>query len=161
MTQEENSRDLAITEVIAEFSEILAFSRSRWARYAAAVNPALRGGTMMVLHCISRLGAVSATEIRQHLDMDKAMLSRHIAKLRDHGLVRAEPDAADGRVTLLSVTETADAQIQEIRAEWARGYHDRFESWAEEDILALKAALHRFNESRAESGVAPAASNSA
>ncbi|MBL3687831.1 MarR family transcriptional regulator [Leucobacter zeae] len=140
-----------VAEIIAEFSEIFAFARTKWARYAEEVHPDLRGVGMMVLQLVLRKGPVTATGISQLLDMDKAMVSRQISKLRELGLVAAEPAAEDRRVILLTGSERAEEMLDGIRRQWAHAYHERFDGWSPADLETLRAGLHRFNAS-AESG---------
>ncbi len=145
--QDAGSRDDRISEIIAEFSDVFAFARTRWARYAEEVHPDLRGVGMMVLQLVTRKGPVTATAISQMLDMDKAMVSRQLTKLRELGLVDAEPAAEDRRVTLLTASDRAQVLLDGIREQWAHAYHERFVEWSVEDLERLREGLHRFNAS--------------
>ncbi|MBK0421656.1 winged helix-turn-helix transcriptional regulator [Leucobacter sp. CSA2] len=138
-------KDARITEIISEFSEIFTFARTRWARYAEGVHPELRGVGLMVLQLILKKGPVTATEISQMLDMDKATVSRQVANLREMDLVVAEPAAEDKRVTLLTPSPLAQEQFVKIRIAWAESYHERFSDWSMDDLEVLKLGLHRFN----------------
>ncbi len=139
------SSDNTVADIIAEFSEVFAFARTRWAKFAEEASPELRGAGIMILQTIKRKGPVTATGISQLLDMDKAVVSRQITKLRELGFVDAEPAPDDGRVTLLAVSEGAQEILDGIRARWAHTYHERFEGWNEEELELLRAGLHRFN----------------
>lgn len=134
-----------VAEIIAEFSEVFAFARTRWARYAEEVHEDLRGVGMMVLQLVIRKGPVTATGISQLLDMDKAMVSRQIAKLRELELVEAEPAEEDRRVILLTPSARAEELHEEIRRQWAHSYHERFAGWSAQDLESLRSGLHRFN----------------
>lgn len=140
----------AIADIMAEFSEIFAFARTRWVRYAEEIDPALRGAGMMILQLINRKGPVTATGIGQLLDMDKAVVSRQVAKLRELGLVDAQPAPDDKRVLLLVVSDKAAPLLEGIKARWAHAYHERFADWDDTELDALRAALHRFNSSADE-----------
>ena len=139
-----------ISEIIAEFSEVFAFARTRWARYAEEVDPELKGVGIMVLQLILRKGPISATGISQLLDMDKAMVSRQIAKLRDLELVDTRAAAEDRRVLLLTASAKAEELLGAIRQKWAHAYHERFADWSPGELDQLRASLHRFNASAAE-----------
>ncbi|SJM61087.1 MarR family winged helix-turn-helix transcriptional regulator [Gulosibacter sp. 10] len=141
------SRDDRIAEIIAEFSEVFAASRANWARYAEEVHPDLRGTSMLILQIVLRKAPVTATELSQILEMDKATVSRQVSKLRELGLVEAEPSEEDRRVTVLTVSESASELLQRIRERWARSYHERFVGWDLEELARLQEALRRFNES--------------
>lgn len=137
--------DDTISEIISEFSEVFAFSRNRWSKYAEGIHSELSGVGMMVLQFILRKGPLTATGLSQFLDMDKSMVSRQVAKLRELGLVDAAPAPEDGRVMLLTASESATDILNGIREQWARAYRERFEGWDESDLEALRFGLHRFN----------------
>lgn len=137
--------DAIIGDIISEFSEVIAFARSRWARYAEDVHPDLRGVGLIMLQLILRKGPLTATGISQMLDMDKAVVSRQIAKLRELELVDTEPAAEDRRVTLLTGSARAQELIDAIREKWAHAYHERFIGWSDAELKQLRSGLHRFN----------------
>lgn len=134
-----------VTEIITEFTEVLAFSRSRWARSANGVQIGLGAVGMMVLQFISRKGPLTATDLCQILDMDKSFVSRQVAKLRELGFVEANPAPDDGRVQLLTPSDEALALMNHIRTQWVSAYRERFSDWSDADLVALRDSLHRFN----------------
>ncbi|QZY51139.1 MarR family winged helix-turn-helix transcriptional regulator [Leucobacter tenebrionis] len=140
-------RDERVSQIISEFSEVFAFARSHWASYAQEVDSELKGVGMIVLQLVFRKGPVTATALSQMLDMDKAVVSRQIAKLRELGLVEAEASPEDRRVILLTATAHAGELLERIRRQWAHAYHERFADWSAEDLEQLRAGLHRFNAS--------------
>lgn len=142
--------DELIPQIIAEFSEVFAFARTRWSHYAEEVHPELRGVGIMVLQTILRKGPVTATGIGQMLDMDKAVVSRQVSRLRELELIEAEPAEEDRRVILLTPSAHAETLIAELRMRNAEAYRERFDGWTPEELRSLRTALHRFN------GAAPA-----
>ena len=140
-------RDARIAEIISEFSEIFTFARTRWAKYAESVHPELRGVGLMILQLVLKKSPITATEISQLLDMDKATVSRQVTRLREMGFVEAAPAADDRRVILLTPSEEARAEFVRIRREWAHSYHERFADWELSDLERLNLGLHRFNQS--------------
>lgn len=139
--------DEVIPLIIAEFSEVFAFARGRWARFAEDVHPELKGVGMMVLQTILRKGPITTTGLAQMLDMDKAMVSRQVTKLRELGFVEAEAADEDRRVTLLTPSALAKASLDQLHADSAAAYRKRFEGWSEDDLAQLRALLGRFNAS--------------
>jgi len=139
-----------IAEIISEFSEVFAFARTRWARYAEEVHGDLKGVSMMLLHAVMKKGPITATAIGQALDMDKAVVSRQIAKLRELELVDAEPAPEDRRVVLLTATDLAKQHLDAVRESWAHDYHARFDGWSLDDLERLRHGLERFNEASDE-----------
>ena len=136
-----------ISGIISEFSDVLAFSRTRWTRYAEDAHEGLSGVSIMVLQFIFKKGPVTATGLSQTLDMDKSLVSRQIARLRELGLVVATEAPDDRRVQLLTVSDEAKALAKRVRELWADDYRARFEGWSEEELETLRAGLHRFNAS--------------
>nr|WP_279543872.1 MarR family transcriptional regulator [Leucobacter ruminantium] len=99
------------------------------------------------MQLVLKKGPVTATGLSQMLDMDKALVSRQVAKLRELGFVETEPAPEDRRVVLLTATPMADELIEQLRERWAHLYHERFGDWSVEDLAQLRAGLHRFNSS--------------
>src|SRR5690606_21517184 len=131
--------------IIAEFSQVFAFARARWARYAEEVHPELRGVGMMILQTIIRRESITATELSHLMDMDKSAVSRQVPRLRELGLIEARPSSEDRRVVRLPPCASAEQTIDALRTRTARAYHERFEGWNEEDLETLNTLLHRFN----------------
>lgn len=141
----EQQRDDVIPGIIAEFSQVFAAARTRWARFAEEVHPDLRGPGIMILQTILRHGALTVTGLGSMLDMDKAMVSRQVTKLRSLGLVDAKEADSDRRVTLLTASESARLAIERMQAQTADEYRARFADWDDSDLLQLQGMLRRFN----------------
>lgn len=139
------NREQGISDVVTEVSELIAFARSRWARAAEEVHPELRGITLMLLHLITKHGPVSAKTLGCKLDMDKALVSRHVSHLRDLGFVEAEESAEDRRVQLLTVSDEGRQLLKQFRERSQESYVERFDNWSLEEIELLRRGLHRFN----------------
>lgn len=135
-----------ISEIISEISEVFAFGRSRWQKFATEVEPDLTGADFILLSTISRMQPVTAKQLACTLAMDKAAVSRSLTKMREMALVSSEASADDGRVHLLSTTAKADARLTAIREKWAQSYHERFADWDVPSLASLRDSLHRFNE---------------
>lgn len=140
-------RDEMIPDIISEFSQVFAAARSRWARYAEEIHPELRGPGLMILQTIIRRGPITATGLGGLLDMDKAMISRQLARLREFGLVEARAAESDKRVTLLTASAKANAAVEIMHARTAEEHSVRFGDWSDEDLAGLQSMLHRFNAS--------------
>ena len=141
----EHNREAVIADLIGEFSQSFAAARTRWARYAEEVHPELRGPGMMLLQTILRRGPITATGLGGLLDMDKAMVSRQVTKLRSLGLVDAKEAESDRRVILLTASETAHSAIEGIQARISADYLVRFAEWSEDELAQLQMLMHRFN----------------
>lgn len=137
--------DELVAGIIAEFSQVFAFARTRWSRYAEEVHPELRAVGMMILQTIIRRESITATELTQLLDMDKSVISRQVSRLRELGLIEARPDDVDRRVMRLTPSTSAEQTIESLRSKTAHAYHERFTDWNTGDLYTLNTLLHRFN----------------
>lgn len=141
------ARDEVVAEIIGEFSHLFASARTRWTRYAEEIHPDLRGPGMMLLQTILRQGPITATRLGGILDMDKAMVSRQVTKLRALGLVDAREAESDRRVILLTASEEAQAALDGMHARTSNDYRKRFAEWSDEELESLHTLMHRFNAS--------------
>lgn len=134
-----------IADVVAEFGQVFAFARMRWARYAEQIHPELRGPDVFMLQIISRKGPVAAKQLAQLLGIDKGLVSRQIAKLRQLELVEAQHDETDRRSVLLTVSDSGREMLSGIHRELSAAYEQRLADWSEHDLQTLVDLLHRFN----------------
>lgn len=141
----ETARDDSIAEIITEFSQVFAFVRMRWARYAEDTHPDLRGIGLMMLQVIMRKGPITATEIATMLALDKAVVSRQLSSLRAIGFIESTPSEEDRRVTLITASSRARKTIAELQKRSAEDYRVRFNGWDDTDLASLQWLLHRFN----------------
>ncbi|KUF07836.1 MarR family winged helix-turn-helix transcriptional regulator [Leucobacter sp. G161] len=136
-----------ISGIISEFSEAFAFSRTRWTRYASEVSHELSGMSMIVLQIVYRRGPITATGIGHWLEMDKSLVSRHVAKLRELDLIEANESPEDRRVQLLTTSPHAGGLLGGVRERWSNAYRERLADWSDAELESLRAGLHRFNAS--------------
>lgn len=136
----------AIMGIVAEFSEVFSFVRSRSSRYASQIHPELKGTSIFVLHTVLRGEPITATELAQHLDMDKAMISRQVTLLRRLGMIETEEDPQDRRSSLLRSTELSRARIAQLRRKMSADYQARFADWSDAELGDLREKLRRFND---------------
>jgi DNA-binding MarR family transcriptional regulator len=141
----EHERDEVIPEIISEFSQAFAAARTRWAKYAEAAHPELRGPSFFLLQTIVRHGPVTATGLAGILNQDKAMISRQIANLRELDLIQTKPADQDRRVTLIIASPAAHEALEGLQSYTADAYRARFADWNTDDLAHLQRLLHRFN----------------
>jgi DNA-binding MarR family transcriptional regulator len=124
--------DLAQREVVRSFPDIV----------AAPPFP-LRGSQFRVLSMVPLEGGRRLTDLAAVASMTKQAMGEFVADLVDGGFVTVEPDPADRRARLVSLTEAGREA-----ATWARTTLQRVEDhWAERlsphDIATLKQILAR------------------
>ena len=69
-----------------------------------------------ILLRLEKDGAATASSLARAEGMRPQSVAPLVAALEDAGLVRSAPDPADGRQTLLSLTEACRAWVEEARA---------------------------------------------
>ncbi|XSG81480.1 MAG: bifunctional helix-turn-helix transcriptional regulator/GNAT family N-acetyltransferase [Methyloligella sp. ZOD6] len=67
-----------------------------------------------VIYELAKAGECTAAEIGRLLDMDKAHLSRVLARLRGRGLVAMRPDPSHGKQRLLSLTQAGRKTFHQL-----------------------------------------------
>jgi len=90
-------------------------------------------------------GPLRATNLAKLVEVDLSVVSRQIKALEDVGFVQRQPDPADARASLVSVTEEgalAFAKTQQLRGEVLR---EVLTDWPEDDHEAFVRLLSRFN----------------
>jgi DNA-binding MarR family transcriptional regulator len=75
-----------------------------------------------VLYTLSKCPApIRAGELSRHVLLSQPALSRLVDRLADRGLIDRQPDPADGRVVLLSLSPAGLATQRQIGRQHARG----------------------------------------
>lgn len=141
----DSSEEDLIVQIMREFAQVSAFVRGRWSQYADELHEGLRVQGVMVLQAIWKAECVSATELSNLLRMDKALVSRQVAKLRALEMVCAKQDDNDKRITWLSVTEKGKKVLTTLHKGVAEAYKERLLEWNREDLESLKEKLAKFN----------------
>ncbi|UAK25359.1 MarR family winged helix-turn-helix transcriptional regulator [Sphingomonas nostoxanthinifaciens] len=85
----------------------------------------------------------SQTELARWARVEQPTMAQLLARMERDGLVRREPDPADGRSSLVSLTETALAKLPEGRAILQQGNRDATRGLTEAEVATLIALLQR------------------
>jgi DNA-binding MarR family transcriptional regulator len=97
-----------------------------------------------VLGQLSKHDAMTPGEVARRLRMGKQSLTRTFAKLEERGLLRRLADPADGRQSILAITDAGRKALgaeMAPRRRWAAAAIERELSAAERDLLAKAAPL--------------------
>ncbi len=126
--------DLAQREVVRSFAEAVDLP-----------TLPLRGSQFRVLSMVPLEGGRRLTDLASIAEMTKQAMGEFVADLAERGYVVVEPDPADRRVRLVSLTPSGREA-----AGWARGTLQSVEDlWAERlsarDIATLKRILGRIS----------------
>ncbi|NDK88133.1 MarR family transcriptional regulator [Gordonia desulfuricans] len=83
-------------------------------------------------------------ELAAELTADPSTVSRHVAALVDLGLVRREADPADGRATLLVITDAGRARVEAMRSIRREAMDRAMGDWTDGELATLVTLLTRF-----------------
>jgi DNA-binding MarR family transcriptional regulator len=81
----------------------------------------------------------------EELGIDKGAVSRQIQHLVDLGLLEREPDPADGRATLLSLTADARTRLAQVQAERSERFGRLLGEFSTSELVAFADQLGRYN----------------
>ncbi|MYR08366.1 MarR family transcriptional regulator [Gordonia sp. SID5947] len=98
--------------------------------------------------------SMRSRELAESLNADPSTVSRHVAQLVDLGLVRREADPADGRATLLVITDAGIERVEAMRMVRRTAMDDAMTDWTDDELWTLVRLLSRFVDA-AESVIAP------
>ncbi len=82
------------------------------------MSMSLDKGSLMVLASVHELGEARPSASAEFCGLDNSTISRHIKRLEDEGMIARSPDPADGRASLLRLTD--DGQDYLDRAQQLR-----------------------------------------
>ncbi|MFJ2864178.1 MarR family winged helix-turn-helix transcriptional regulator [Kitasatospora sp. NPDC087314] len=100
--------------------------------------------TYPVLSGLARTGPSSAADLGREIGLDRTTVTRRADRLEQAGLLRRRPDPADGRATLLALTDEGRAVIAATRQRLAAGIEDSLATWPQDDAQAFARLLRRF-----------------
>ena len=130
-----------VDDALSDVPARLAIVTGRLNRRLRSASGELSHGLLSALATISKQGPVRLAELAQLESVSAPSTTRLVAELEAKGLVSREPDPADGRAVLLSITlegETAVAAARAARAEMVAGL---FETLDTGEISAIGAAV--------------------
>lgn len=113
-------------------------------RAARALGPALNLSQFVVLNHFTRLGGPrSLVQLAGAMQVTKGAMTNTVTRLAAKGLVRVEPDPADGRGKLVSLTEAGAAARGQALADLSVGLADLMRDIAQDDLDAALPFLRR------------------
>ncbi|MFJ1705922.1 MarR family winged helix-turn-helix transcriptional regulator [Kitasatospora sp. NPDC088346] len=100
--------------------------------------------TYPVLSGLARTGRCSATDLGREVSLDRSTVTRRADRLEHAGLLRREPDPADGRATLLDLTPAGHRIVAATRQRLAATIEASVASWPPDEAQAFARQLRRF-----------------
>jgi len=108
-------------------------------------------GMVSVLGAIDSIGGEQATPGGCHLKdlaarnaLDPSTVSRAVATLVQLGLVRRTADPADGRASILQLTERGDLALHDTQRQYDTVLAEALAGWSPQDLATFTALLQRF-----------------
>ncbi|MEU9047241.1 MULTISPECIES: MarR family transcriptional regulator [unclassified Kitasatospora] len=100
--------------------------------------------TYPILSGLARTGACSAADLGREIGLDRTTVTRRADRLEQARLLRRHPDPADGRATLLALTEEGHTIVSVTRQRLAAGIAASLAAWPQADAQAFARRLRRF-----------------
>ena len=138
-------RQASVRRIEDEVGVLVRRVRRVIAERAQAVHESLHPATYLLLSHLERHGPVRASSVVEHFAMDKGAVSRQVQTLLDLGLVDRTPDPADGRATLLSVSDEGARRLTDVAAHRRKLLDERLGDWADDELAEFAQSLARYN----------------
>ncbi|WP_375477651.1 MarR family winged helix-turn-helix transcriptional regulator [uncultured Jatrophihabitans sp.] len=139
------ARRQRVSTVANHFIRLIRASNKARARFLDEVGDAERSAHI-ILRLLQNEGPLRASAVAEHLYSDPSTVSRQVAELVKGGLLERESDPADGRASLLVLTDAAAALL--ARHDELRNQHFAalLADWTDEELAAFGEALRRFGD---------------
>ncbi|MEU4352102.1 MarR family transcriptional regulator [Streptomyces sp. NPDC023838] len=128
-----------------ELAVFLRRARASSGEMARAVHPELEAAAYGLFVRLEEVGSQRATELAAYFGVGKATMSRQLRALEDLGLVTREPDPADGRASLVRLTDEGLARFRRVRDARRAQYVTKLADWDRKEIAELARLLHQLN----------------
>jgi DNA-binding MarR family transcriptional regulator len=101
--------------------------------------------TYPILSGLARTGPpCSAADLAPDVGLNRSGVTRRASRLEAAGLVRREPDPADGRATLLTLTAEGESAVETLRRRLADHITAGLASWPGGEVAAFAVHLRSF-----------------
>lgn len=141
--------DQVVLALERELAVFMRRARASSGEMAREVHPELEPAAYGLFVRLEDAGRQRATELAAYFGVGKATMSRQLRVLEDLGLVTREPDPADGRASLVRLTDEGLARFRQVRDARRERYVNKLADWDQAEIAELARLLHQLNE-RAE-----------
>ncbi|MEV5429885.1 MarR family transcriptional regulator [Streptomyces sp. NPDC052701] len=128
-----------------ELTVLLRRARANQGEMAREVHPDLEPSAYGLLVRLDEHGPQRATELAAYIGVGKATMSRQLRALEELGLVVREPDPADGRAWLVTLTQEGHDRVSRVREARRARYARRLADWDPHEVTELARLLHQLN----------------
>nr|WP_323446921.1 MarR family transcriptional regulator [Streptomyces sp. YSPA8] len=128
-----------------ELAVFLRRARASSGEMARQLHPDLEASAYGLLVRLEETGSLRATDLAGYFGVGKATMSRQLRALETLGLVVREPDPADGRASLIRLTEEGLRRFRRVRDARRARYVAKLADWDRAEISELARLLHQLN----------------
>jgi DNA-binding MarR family transcriptional regulator len=114
------------------------------ARVLAAAERDVEWSAHLLLRNLQSEGPKRASELAECVHVDPSTVSRQVAALVRGGLLERQADPADGRASLLVLTDMAHAVLADHARLRLDSFADMLHDWSEDDLEHFAVLLARF-----------------
>lgn len=136
-----------VASVADSIFDLVRTVRRAKARLSAASGDDVESVTQLLLRTIAADGPMRASVLATSVGSDLSTVSRQVAVLARRGLLERQADQADGRASLLVVTDAGRAIIAEHEAGRQQFFEDLLSGWTGEELEQFASHLRRFTTS--------------
>ncbi|MCP9962164.1 MarR family transcriptional regulator [Streptomyces somaliensis] len=137
--------DRAYLALERELAVFLRRARASSGEMAREVHPGLEPAAYGLLVRLDEAGGRRATELAGYFGVGKATMSRQLRALEELGLIVREPDPADGRASLVRLTEEGRSRFRRVRDARRARYVRELAGWDRAEVAELARLLHQLN----------------
>lgn len=98
----------------------------------------------LILHTLNGLGPARASALAECLHLDKASVSRQVTTLTRDGLLERHDDPADGRASILDLTDAGRAAVSDLERRRREFFDRTLADWSDADVARFQRLLARF-----------------
>ncbi|MFF7591761.1 MarR family winged helix-turn-helix transcriptional regulator [Kitasatospora purpeofusca] len=113
-------------------------------RLTEGLGEAVDDLTYPVLSGLARTGPLSAADLGREIGLDRTTVTRRADRLERTGLLERHPDPADGRATLLALTDHGHDIVAVTRRRLAADIESSLAGWPPADARTFARLLRRF-----------------
>jgi DNA-binding MarR family transcriptional regulator len=99
----------------------------------------------LLLRTLDRLGPLDIDSLATALGLDPSTAGRQVASMDRGGLVKRNPDASDGRRSIISPTAKGCRQMAATRGRLREVLIELLDGWTQDDLWTLGDMFARFN----------------
>ena len=128
-----------------ELTVLLRRARASQGEMAREVHPDLESAAYGLLVRLDECGGQRATELAAYVGVGKATMSRQLRALEELGLIAREPDPADGRAWLVTLTDEGRGRVGKVREARRARYVSQLAHWDRREVAELARLLRELN----------------